>query len=121
MCNCKNFPKYFKSDSSDPYFKNFNRVDWKNDAWVQLVSCPNCNQLWQLDEWDKYQLGLAIKIDVKEEWKSYNDKQIRIEFLIQSRGGLSTDNCAWQGCTNKALKGLAYCPQCAYEKLKLRE
>ncbi|NOQ51446.1 MAG: hypothetical protein GQ578_04430 [Desulfuromonadaceae bacterium] len=121
MCKCKNLPKFFKSDSSDSYFKKFKRIDWKDDAWVKLIKCPVCGQHWQLDEWDKYQTGLAIKIKEPESWRSYNDKDVRIDFLIQNRGGLSDGICAWQGCNNQALKGLAYCPTCAYEKSGLRE
>jgi hypothetical protein len=53
------------------YFKKFERIDWKDDAWVKLIKCPDCGQYWQLDEWDKYQAGLAIKIEDSESWKTY--------------------------------------------------
>ncbi|MCD4718660.1 MAG: hypothetical protein K8S13_02210 [Desulfobacula sp.] len=121
MCECKGLPEFIKSDTSDSYFKKFKQIDWKDDAWVKLIKCPDCGQYWQLDEWDKYQTGLAIKIEDPESWKTHNDKEIRIEFLIHTRGGLSEKTCAWQGCNNKAIIGLAYCPLCAYEKAGIRE
>jgi len=121
MCKCKSLPEYFKADTSDLYFKNFQQIDWKHDAWVNLIKCPNCEQHWQIDEWDKYQTGLAIKIENPDCWKTYNDKKVRINFLIQNRGGPSDELCRWQACNNKALKGLAYCPMCAYDEIGIRE
>lgn len=121
MCNCDKLPKFIKADTSDSYFMQFNQIDWKDDAWVHLVKCSDCSQHWQIDEWDKYQTGLAIKIEKPERWKTYNDKKVRIEFLVQNRGGLSDELCAWQRCNNKSLKGLVYCPTCAYEKIGIRE
>ena len=121
MCKCKSLPEYFKADTSDLYFKNFQQIDWKHDVWVNLIKCPDCEQHWQIDEWDKYQTGLAIKIEKPDCWKTYNDKKVRINFLIQNRGGPSDELCRWQGCNNKALKGLAYCPMCAYDGIGIRE
>ena len=121
MCKCDDLPEYFTADTSDPYFKNFRQIDWKDDAWVKLIECPHCGQHWQLDEWDKYQNGLALKIQAPDKWKKYDDRPARIDFLIQNRGGISKELCAWQGCENNALNGLAYCPFCAYEKGGIRE
>jgi hypothetical protein len=121
MCKCKKLSDYFKADTSDRYFKKFQNIDWKDDAWVTLKQCPSCGQHWQLDEWDKYQTGLAIKIETPENWKTYDDTNVRVDFLIQNRGGFSDELCMWQGCSNKALKGLAYCPMCAFKKSGIRE
>ena len=121
MCKCKRLPECFKSDTSDPCFKTFQEIDWKKDAGVKLVKCPECGQHWQLDQWDKYHSGLAVKIQAPESWGQYDDKNVRIAYLVKRRGGLSEQICAWQGCTNKALTGLAYCPLCAYEKSGIRE
>jgi hypothetical protein len=46
---------------------------------------------------------------------------IRKRALVQSRGGLSTEPCQWAGCHNRALVGLAYCDDCAYERAGIRE
>jgi hypothetical protein len=121
MCKCDKLPKFIKADTSDSYFKQFNQIDWKDDSWVKLVQYPDCSQHWQIDEWDKFQTGLAIKVKDPESWKAFDDRAIRVEFLIHNRGGLSETRCAWQGCGNKAIIGLAYCPLCAYEKAKIRE
>jgi len=120
-CKCKRLPEYFKADTSDPDFSKFQQIDWKKDAWVKLIQCPDCGQHWQLDQWDKYQSGLAVKIEEPDRWRQFCDKIFRIPHLVQSRGGLSQQTFAWHGCENKALMGLAYCPLCAYERSGLRE
>ena len=121
MCKCDSLPEFLKADKTNPYFKGFNRIDVKDDAWVKLIKCPDCGQCWQIDEWDKYQTGLAIKIQHPKVWKHFDDKKIRLEFLVQTRDGLSEIKCAWIGCNNIAIRGLAYCPSCSYSKAKIRE
>jgi hypothetical protein len=121
MCKCDSLPEFLKADTTNSYFKDFTRIDVKEDAWVKLIKYSDCGQFWQIDEWDKYQTGLAIKIQDPKVWKHFDDKKIKLEFLVQNRGGLSGTKCAWQGCNNKAINGLAFCPSCAYEKVKLRE
>ncbi len=121
MCKCKKYPKFFESDTYDPYFKDFEKISIKQNKFVILVRCPQCKQHWQLDAGDNYRSGLAIKIDVPEKWDTYDDIDVRIAFLIKSRGGLSDETCLWSGCNNKALNGLAYCPKCAYEKSNINK
>jgi len=40
-----------------------------------------------------------------------------LENLIEKHGGLSEDPCAWAGCENHALRGLAFCPFCAHNRM----
>jgi hypothetical protein len=39
------------------------------------------------------------------------------EKLLEKHGGLSEQSCAWAGCENQALRGLAFCPSCAHDKM----
>ena len=38
------------------------------------------------------------KIENPENWKTYDDTNIRVDFLIQNRGGFSGELCSWKGC-----------------------
>ncbi len=119
-CACADMPRSVKVDEAAPHLRGFPLVDSKLQEWMTLVRCPDCGQHWQLDEWDKLQVILAIKVASPDEWLHWDDKECRVEYLVQSRGGLGDQACGWQGCTNEALKDMAFCPRCAYEKLGLR-
>jgi hypothetical protein len=95
-------------------------VAWTKDKWARLHKCSVCGQHWQVDVWDKYSEGLAIKIDKPEQWKDYDDESDRLSYLIESRGGVTDKQCQWQNCNENALQGLAYCPYHAYHKAGLR-
>ncbi|HSU24971.1 MAG TPA: hypothetical protein VLI65_03215, partial [Pyrinomonadaceae bacterium] len=65
--------------------------------------------------------NLGIKIATAFGWKDYDDTPIRLQFFVNSRGGLSDEICIMQGCKNNALLTLAYCPGHAYFYVGLRE
>ena len=44
-------------------------------------------------------------------------KERILEQLLEKHGGLSEKSCAWAGCENLALRGLAFCSSCAHEKM----
>jgi len=37
--------------------------------------------------------------------------------LIEKHGGLSEQCCSWEGCQERSLLGLAFCPACAHHKM----
>ncbi len=120
-CECNQLPHIFNVERYPNHLKDrIEFVDRKDEGWVKLGKCRVCGQYWQLDEWDKYQTICAIKVDAPDDWKNYDDKPDRIQLLINSRNGLSEEECVMAGCKNKALKSLAYCPKHAYE-IGLRE
>ncbi len=101
---------------------------WQNEfdlvaqrPFLFLRGCGKCGQLWQFDLIDKYQTCLAIKIDTNVDWPTFDDKPVRLEYLIRSRGGVSDEECVMQGCKDFALYTLAYCPAHAFEYAGLRE
>jgi hypothetical protein len=53
--------------------------------WKALLRCQHCAQLWAVDEWDKYQIQLAVKITDKVDWQT-SDEAYRKAHLTQSRG-----------------------------------
>jgi len=52
-----------------------------------------------MDEYDKYQTQLAMKVSNAPDWDTY-DAIERKAYLLASRGGLGTDVCGWIDCPN---------------------
>ena len=136
-CECANLPSVFKVQPSLSYVPSLPAVArgwsvyrgpdavpgaWPPFAaasWVNLVRCPSCGQHWQVDEVEyPHQLQLAARVDDAAAWNpsSRQDEALRKDFVIQSRGGLSTQRCAWVGCTQRALRDLAYCVDCGFQR-----
>ena len=76
---------------------------------MNLFACPVCNQLWAIDEWDKYTIQTAAKIEEKEDWENNDRIDLKKELLISERGGLTDDSCVWADCSGRTVKGVAYC------------
>ena len=120
-CECKQLPRIFNYEQYPNNLKErLVEVSAKDGNWVKLSKCRACGQYWQTDVWDKYQTNCALKIDAPESWQSLDDKPFRLQLLVETRGGLSEENCVMAGCGNKALKSLAYCPEHAF-RIGLRE
>ena len=119
-CNCDELPEIFSL-----YTKRFSvslvKIRRDQSDWLKLSQCPNCGQHWQIEPFEKDQISYAIRVDDAANWLSFYDKAIRKNYLLQTRGGVTEETCRMQHCQNNALKGLAYCLDCAYEKLGLRE
>ena len=119
MCDCQEIETWYKGTRSDSRFKNMEQI--KVGDWCQLVRCKDCGQLWQVDEWDKYSHGLAIKYSgTIKDWEKIPDMEVRKSAMIDNHGGLSEKNCQWQDCKNQALKDMAICVEHAYEEMGMR-
>jgi len=91
-----------------PKFETIESADW-----CSLLRCPDCGQLWAVDEWDKYQVQLAIKLLGVIEWQQDNISR-RKAFLLRSRGGYESGKCFWMSCAGRQIKGSAYCLDHSY-------
>ncbi len=121
-CECKHLPRIFNVETYPNHLMNhLELIDRKDGGWLNLHKCSVCGMHWQVDLIDRLQVNLAIRIDNPAEWQRFDDKPLRVQYLIDSRGGLSEDECAMAGCPNKTLKSLAYCPKHAYENIGLRQ
>jgi len=121
-CQCIQLPQIFNIENfSNRLMEYIELVGRKPENWVELYECSICGQHWQIDLIDKLQVNCAIKIDNPGNWTDFDDNPIRFQYLIDSRGGLSENNCLMADCKNKALNSLAFCPKHAFEKLGLRE
>lgn len=121
-CECNQLPRIFNIETyRNRLMAHLVLTDQKEGGWLRLYKCSVCDQYWQVDLIDRLQVNCAIRIDNPAAWQNFDDKPVRVQYLIDSRGGLSTDECVMAGCKNKALQSLAYCPQHAYEHVGLRE
>ena len=119
-CECANLPETINLESSEARFADdLSTVNKK--TWLTLAKCGACGQLWQLDLIDKLQTNLAIKVPTDIDWASFDDKPLRTNHLIRSRGGISDKPCIVQACQNLAINSLAYCPHHAFDYADLRE
>jgi hypothetical protein len=61
-----------------------------------------------MDEWDKFIVQFAVKVDSLENWDSTHEDKLKA-FLQHAKGGIGNAPCMWLGCTNLQLRDSAYC------------
>lgn len=113
-CPCTDLAEVEKVDSYPSFFKELKEIEVGN--WVHLMQCEYCGQLWAVAEWDKYQTQLATKVTPsrRSTWQEANVEGEK-ELLIRSRGGLTSEPCAWARCGKSRIVGVAYCVYHLYE------
>ena len=120
QCTCEILPSTVDLEKEhSSWSREFVQIAEK--PFLTLQECRLCGQLWQFDQIDKLQTSIAIKVGPSADWESFSDEPFRKEHLARSRGGLSAEMCVLKGCTNRALRTLAYCLDHAYEYAGLRE
>ncbi len=108
MCYCNETPALIEISNNHSDFKSkFNQIAVGD--WVLLMQCPDCNQFYKVDEWDKYQTSYAVKITSSENWESFDSESHIKQQMVVNHGGLTNDPCVWSGCDIKQVKGSAYC------------
>ncbi len=73
------------------------------------MQCPDCNQLYKTEEWDKYQTCYAVKIDSQEAWQIVDTDALIKERIVLQAGGLLPESCLRSGCNQQQVKGRVYC------------
>jgi hypothetical protein len=96
----------------------FELVEQKN--WYRLYRNTTNNSFWRLDEWDKYQIQFFVRLETKEDWTEFDDRNLRMGLLKRTRG-LSNKKCVWKDCNKTALKEIVYCEYHAYNEIGLRK
>jgi len=109
QCNCAELPDMFGLNNIESAFRHLELLAEKEDGSRTLYRCQVCSRHWQLDDWDIIKSRLAIRIDHPQQWIDFDDKSIRMTFLVNSRGGLSEEKCTWPGCESWRVSGLLYC------------
>ena len=112
-CICAELPDLFKLEAHPGFIEGTVRLATGN--WVHLHKCANCGQLWRMDEWDKYQVQFVVRIPSGTDWEQFDAAPLQKQFLVQSRGGLSKEQCIWRGCQGKRVNGVVYCVEHLYK------
>ncbi len=110
-CRCSILPAYIERNDFPGLFDDMEEVAYGYVPRI-LKKCPTCGQLWSVDEPDKYAAALCIKVDSPVDWEEAIKPAMK-ERLVKRYGGFSDEKCAWENCQNRAMKKLAYCPDCA--------
>ena len=114
MCSCEEQPTLVDiSNAHSDFTGKLKEIAVGN--WVMLMQCPDCNQLWKVDAWDKLQSLYAVKIANDSEWENFDSEALIKERIIENRGGLTPLECMRSGCNQKQVKGSAFCINHLYE------
>ncbi len=114
-CHCKELSQLVDVEDTPANFEK-GLTELKSGNWVRLMQCPNCEQLWRISVWDKYQVQFAFKIDDIEGWEEFDNLELQKKFLLESRGGTeSSGQCAMKNCVALPVKNIAFCLEHLYE------
>jgi hypothetical protein len=113
-CGCIDLPDYFYlSEAPNDFEDSLEKLEWKN--WYELFECKLCGCLWTIDAFDKYVVPTVFKVKNRNNWPPSGTSPQRKELLLHSRGGTTDEDCIWQGCKKKRVKGVVYCIDHFYE------
>lgn len=124
-CRCADLPDVHMPRSDDPILRKESLLDASACGidldYQQMRVCRHCGQIWIVDVvFHPREPGLAFKVASIEEAKSHDFTADRISYVETAYGGPSERACLWQGCNNRALKELAVCARCAFDRLRIR-
>ena len=111
-CSCDALNQVIKAEGRKEFLSTLEPIEVGN--WAQLCKCKYCDQLWAVDEWEKYSVQLAIKISERTTWSEASEIQ-RKQFLYDARGGTEPIKCLRAGCEQNRLKGVMFCVEHFYE------
>jgi hypothetical protein len=78
--------------------------------WKTLERCMECGGSFAIDEWDKLQPRVVVRVDDVGQWEiEADDVDTRKALLLRSRGGLQDTECEWVGCLRPQVRGVAIC------------
>jgi len=111
-CACEELPVYTYyyserglSQKIRPFIASVAKSDWR-----ELFRCEVCGTHWGIDVEDRLQQQFVWKVGAfREDWVSVEFVDVEKELLLQCRGGVTEEKCAWIGCGKKKVKGVAYC------------
>jgi|SRR5215475_4938836 len=108
-CDCDRLPNtFFLDEAPDGWLGRL--VEDATGNWKTLRHCDDCQRLFSVDVWDKYQHQVVASIDDRAHWESEADSVDRRKaLLLRARGGTGDGECAWVGCHGTRVRGVAYC------------
>lgn len=110
--------KYFDVVRSKPHplLPGFSRCS------ILLVRCQVCGQFWQADQWSR-NFGrtswpdLCIKVDDPDNWESFDDHQLRLDYFPSMLYEVTKRKCTSPGCKDFCISEIDLCANCACKKL----
>jgi hypothetical protein len=121
MCNCNKLDSTTEViPSREDFVHPLEHVEQSIELWADLFKCPTCSQLWFIENRGGHDRNpeLAYKISEQENWRTFDVRPGRKEWLIKKHGGTSETNCMWSGCKEKALKGMSVCVSHGHSEFK---
>ena len=118
-CGCQGSPDALVADHQTVPFADMSEVSTAAEGWTFLVQCEVCSQHWQVDRADRLGSPMALKVARASGWP-FDDTAARKRLLFAIKGGVASEVCGWKGCSELALRGLAYCVDCAYDRAGIR-
>lgn len=113
-CNCGELESLADiTQSYTEFIKNLQLLSYGQQ--VKLMKCFTCNQLWIVEEWDKYQASYAVKIQTDVNWQDFDFSDLIKERIIHNRGGLGLSKCVYANCESRQVNSSAYCAHHLYE------
>lgn len=115
MCRCAELGEYVETyrDDAPSFDAGFVTVSIRCD--IELRRCQDCGSFWQVDTDGRR--NLAIRIHDPGNWNHFDDRSIRLQWLIDHHGGLGSGKCTWAGCGRVVLNGMRLCPHHVYPEL----
>jgi len=105
-CVCSSLADVFYVESRLSFMHDLSEKEFA--SWKTFCVCQKCGTHWAVDEWDKYQTQVINRVSDIENWDVASEEE-RKNLLLDSRGGLTHEDCIWAECGKKRVKGLAYC------------
>lgn len=111
MCRCNDFGDYAEIGCDDAHLWEAGFTTVASRDTVELKRCDACGVHWQVD---LERENLAIRVNDPAGWKDFDDRPVRLEYMIHCHGGLDPGKCIWAGCSRQPLKGMMLCPHHQY-------
>lgn len=91
----------------------------ESKGWYLLYRNTADRSYWRMDQYDRLQHQVLVKLDTIESWDEFDDTELRIQLLRDTRGQ-GKEKCMWMQCERMRLQGLAYCERHAYKEGGIR-
>lgn len=115
-CKCSKYPSYlYREDLPESVISKFEVKETSMKTWKSLYECRICSQLWVIDVWEKYNPGIALKINCSNCWESIDFTPLEKDLLLKSRGGTTNEKCIMINCVNYRVKNVVYCLEHLYQ------
>lgn len=88
-------------------------------GWYELYQHKGDLGFWRLDKYDRLQERYFAKLPSRQDWTTYDSRELQIELLLRTRGTSETA-CIWENCTKPALNGLTFCEKHAFLEMGIR-